>query len=200
MTTKLLQQPRRLLESVIRRKFYGAGVYALYYKGDHPAYHLLRESEVPIYVGKAEPEVSGATTVELHGTRLHGRLNDHVKSIRAAERFALSDEGIGLGVVPLRLDDFECRSLTLSSAYVGACEANLITHFEPAWNEVCPGFGKHGDDPGTRANTRSEWDTLHPGRNFATKEGNVENPKSASTIQMEIVAHLERVMNRLKNG
>lgn len=42
----LLEQPRVPLSAV--HKFYGSSVYAIYYKGDFPAYAPIRGSETPI--------------------------------------------------------------------------------------------------------------------------------------------------------
>ncbi len=63
------------------------------------------------------------------------------------------------------------------------------------WNSevgICYGFGKHGDSAETRSNTRSPWDTLHPGRKWAGK-GNKPNPLSAAKIAALIVAHLKKM-------
>ncbi|MBM4094762.1 MAG: Eco29kI family restriction endonuclease [Planctomycetes bacterium] len=54
----LLAQPRRPLKDVPR--FYGSGVYALYYRGDFDAYRPIANTETPIYVGKADPAEHGA--------------------------------------------------------------------------------------------------------------------------------------------
>src|SRR4051812_20135980 len=44
----MLEQPRGLLGSIPR--FYGSGVYAIYYNGDFPAYLPIRGTDTPIYV------------------------------------------------------------------------------------------------------------------------------------------------------
>lgn len=196
VTGKLLRQPRQALASVIGERFWGSGVYALYYSGNHPAYKAIRGTDIPIYVGKAEPTMKGARAAEEHGTKLYERLSKHASSIKLAEQFATSDDRPPQ-VRRIALADFECRYLPLNFAYVGAVEANLLHHFSPVWNEVCPGFGKHGDSPDTRANTRSEWDTLHPGRKWATRAGNIVNPKTPAKIQSEILAHSRAVKARL---
>lgn len=63
---------------------------------------------------------------------------------------------------------------------------------------ICFGFGKHGDDPATRGNTRSPWDTLHPGRSWAAKAGNKPNPKTAKEIAVDVAGHLRETVRRLK--
>lgn len=188
---KLLEQDRVRLDSLA--PFWGAGVYALYYTGQHPAYQLISNREIPIYVGKADPRVPHALTSKEQGQSLYSRLGEHLKSIRAAEAYADANNDIG-GLAPIRASEFECRYLVLASAYSGAVEAVLIRHWQPVWNKevrVCIGFGKHGDAAETRANTRSDWDTLHPGRTWATREGNLPNKRSPGAIQADIIAHLE---------
>lgn len=87
--------------------FIGAGVYALYYVGDFPAYEVLSEVNrndqyaCPIYVGKAVPDGArkgGQGDSVDPGTALFKRLTDHAKSVDAATN--------------LRLEDFRCRFLS----------------------------------------------------------------------------------------
>src|SRR5690349_11223732 len=49
----MLLQPRIPLATVGR--FYGSGVYALYYRGDFATYAPISGTKHPIYVGKADP-------------------------------------------------------------------------------------------------------------------------------------------------
>lgn len=191
---KLIRCPPIRLDQLT--PFWGSGVYALYYTGDHPAYQRISNRPIPIYVGKADPAIPTATTAREQGQKLYDRLvRDHARSIRAAERYAtgLSEEDRDrLGIWPIRVEDFQCRYLVLASAYAGAVERVLIAHFKPVWNNetgVCIGFGKHGDRAETRRNTRSDWDTIHPGRPWATGEENVPNPRSALQVQADIIAH-----------
>jgi hypothetical protein len=160
-------------------KFYGSGVYAIYYNGDFDAYRPIRRKDTPIYVGKADPKPEAKTPIE-QGPKLSMRLAEHGKSVRAA-------------ATTLDAKDFECRFLVVQSGWQRAAEDYLLHRFHPIWNsKTCYGFGKHGDDPGTRANTRSPWDSLHPGRPWATKAGNVTNPLSLAEIKRSIAAHFER--------
>jgi hypothetical protein len=172
----LLIQPRQELEHL--KKFYGSGVYALYYRGSFSAYAPLIGFETPIYVGKADPAVPGASDAVRQGMRLWSRLNDHKKSVDAA--------------LNLAAHDFEYRYLVVKSAWQATAETYLIDYFRPVWNKetkICYGFGKHGDDPKTRGNTRSPWDTLHPGRSWATKPGNVVSPLDTMQILGRIADH-----------
>lgn len=175
----LLVQERHTLETV--PKFYGSGVYAIYYSGDFDAYQPISSSDTPIYIGKADPAAPGATTPVQQGTRLWSRLNDHRKSIVSASN--------------LEISNFDCRYLVVKSAWQGTAETYLIERFLPIWNNeagICYGFGKHGDDPITRSNARSPWDTLHPGRRWATKEGNRPYHLSGEEIKKQIAEHFRR--------
>jgi len=178
----LLIQPRVSLAAVSSEKFYGSGVYAIYYKGDFDAYRPASGKETPLYVGKVDPKTSVAETVEEQGTKLYDRLySDHARSIHAAEN--------------LNIDDFDCRYLVVKSAWQNTAETYLIERFKPIWNNevgICYGIGKHGDAASTRRNTRSPWDTLHPGRSWAWSDGNVANEKSPDQIKAEIAEHYRK--------
>ena len=158
-------------------KFYGSGVYAIYYTGSFPAYQLISNTETPIYVGQAAPAVSNARTAIEQGAKLCGRLSDHRKNIgKAADTLALAD--------------FEFRSLVVQSGWETAAEDYLIHLFRPIWNSetnILYGLGKHGDSAITRANKRSPWDTLHPGRAWAA--ASTEDAKSITQINAELIAH-----------
>jgi len=179
IATTLLDQPRVPLDTSGR--FYGSGVYAIYYNGDFPAYSAASQTETPLYVGKADPADHGAETVEAQGKRLSRRLRDHKRSLGKAEN--------------LLIEDFECRFLVVKSAWQNTAETYLIERFHPIWNReigICWGFGKHGDSSGTRKNTRSPWDTLHPGRPWAMTENTVPNELSPDQITELILEHYER--------
>jgi hypothetical protein len=170
-------QPRVRLGDIPR--FYGSGVYSIYYAGDFVAYKPIKGTENPIYVGKADPQDMHARTVEAQGIGLWRRIGEHRKSISAAQN--------------LKIEDFTARYLVVKSAWQETAEDFLINSFHPVWNNetgVCYGFGKHGDDPKTRANERSPWDTLHPGRAWAG-EGNVPNEKTAEQIIGDIADHFK---------
>jgi hypothetical protein len=173
--------PRPLVE-LADDPFYGGGVYAIYYHGPHPAYAPITGRPIPIYVGKADPNEVQADSAEDHGIKLWHRLTkDHLKNIR-------------LATTNLDAAHFACRYLVTLSGYQSAAEAFLIETFKPIWNsevKICYGFGKHGDSASTRANTRSPWDTIHPGRTWAWADGNRPHPKSADEIQAEILRHYE---------
>lgn len=172
----LLKQSREPLASLA--KFYGSGVYAIYYDGSFPTYAPLVGHETPIYVGKADPVVSNAKTAIEQGETLRKRLAHHAKTIRAAQN--------------LDIEDFQVRFLVVRSAWQSTAEHYLIDRFRPIWNKetkICYGFGKHGDSAGTRKNTRSPWDTLHSGRKWATGPENISNKSSVGEIENRIAKH-----------
>lgn len=147
-------------------KFNGAGVYAIYYRGDFGLYETLstlnhNSLSIPIYVGKAVPQgwrtgrVAGEGTENLN---LHGRLREHAANIRLAEN--------------LKIEDFPCRFMILGGAetdLISPVEAELIRLYRPLWNYVVAGFGIHAPGKGRNDQARSEWDVLHPGRGFAAR-------------------------------
>jgi Eco29kI restriction endonuclease len=160
----LIAQPMAPLSAVART--YGSGVYAIYYHGAHPAYANITQTETPIYVGKADPNVSSAKTPREQGDRLFGRLKDHRKMIRDVGHHA-NENGLPN---PLDLADFTCRKLVCATNAQLVAERHLIGIFSPVWNQetnICWGISKHGDDAETRGNDRSPWDVLHPGRKWA---------------------------------
>ncbi|MGQ0644122.1 MAG: Eco29kI family restriction endonuclease [Elusimicrobiota bacterium] len=173
----LVLQPLRPLSSI--HKFYGSGVYAIYYRGGFDAYRPISKTNHPIYVGKADPQDGHARTPERQGTRLSIRLSEHLKSIGLARN--------------LEAGDFDCRYLVVVSGWQKAAEEHLIHRYKPVWNneiKICYGFGKHGDDAKTRSNKRSPWDMLHPGRPWA--EGNAPNARSVVQIKADIREHFRK--------
>lgn len=149
-------------------KFYGDGVYALFYSGDFPAYVELGEinysmpGTLPIYIGKAGPKTltgndldATAVDTERVGTRLYDRVaKDHRKSIEDA--------------INLDVNHFSCRMLVLNAIWVPLTESALIAKYSPVWNSVLPGFGNHAPGGGRSAGKISRWDVLHPGRGRET--------------------------------
>ena len=172
----LVVQDRLSLDSIDKEKFYGSGVYAIYYNGDFDAYRPLLGSETPIYVGKVDPATAQASSPTEQGPKLHGRLKEHLKSVKSAEN--------------LNAGDFECRFLVVKSAWQNTAETYLINRYMPIWNNetsICFGIGKHGDSSETRKNARSPWDTLHPGRKWAADS--VPYRFSVDEIKTQIASH-----------
>jgi hypothetical protein len=173
----LVAQPRHPLSAV--PSFYGSGVYALYYDGEFDLYRPIARTENPIYVGKADPASPSAKTPREQEQRLSGRLKDDARTIRKATS-------------TLDIAQFSCRHLVVQSGWQTAAEDYLINLFKPIWNDeigICYGVGKHGDDPGTRGNLRSPWDTLHPGRDWAHRDPNIRDARPREQILAEMSAH-----------
>lgn len=180
----LIGLDRAPLSSVEEKRFYGSGIYALYYTGTFETYRSISGTEHPIYVGKADPEMPHARSPRQQGEKLCDRLNEHRKNIERAEN--------------LKLSDFECRYLVVASGWQTAAESALIGLFRPIWNKemrILLGFGKHGDSAETRRNRRSPWDVLHAGRQWAAAEKYaatfVEDSKTVGQINEEVREHFK---------
>lgn len=133
--------------------FEGAGVYVLYYKGNHPAYKDI--SDRPIYIGKAMPAGGRkGLSVSTRGKNLYKRIMEHKESITAAEN--------------LDVRDFTVQWLVMDSLWVGLCESLFIAHWKPVWNALLDGFGNHDPGSGRRNGLTSRWDAFHPGRSWST--------------------------------
>ena len=178
----LLAQPRVPLDLISRS--YGAGVYALYYKGDHPVYTPISGTETPIYVGKADPESGTASTPREQGQTLYGRLADHRKVIRTVERWA--DGGnLEPSEYPIHIADFECRRLVTATNAQTYAESHLISLFEPVWNKetrICWGISMHGDTE-KRDNSRPPWHVLHRGVAWALAEKRLDSRPVAQIVE-----------------
>lgn len=189
----LLAQPLVRLADI--QSSYGSGVYAIYYTGDHPLYAGISRSETPIYVGKADPANDDASTTREQGARLTARLLEHAGTIATA---AESADRLRPGLHALRLEDFQSRRLVCATNAQLVAEKHLIRTFWPVWNvetKACWGMSKHGDAAKTRANKRSPWDVVHPGRQWALDERLV-NSLEPDEIAARIAATLERVPPR----
>ena len=143
--------------------FAGAGVYALYYIGKSPLYKHLYEANrlgfnLPVYVGKAVPRGWRQARIQHSSNELYSRLCDHANSIAQAQN--------------LKKEDFRCRFMILEDAAVdmiGTVEASLIRQYMPVWNSCIDGFGNHDPGSGRYDQAKSDWDILHPGRQWADR-------------------------------
>jgi len=160
-------------------RFFGVGVYALYYIGEFQPYRPLVEKNtssltVPIYVGKAVPEgarIGGSATAK---PALCDRLQLHAKSISEASS-------------TLRLEDFRYRFLVVEPAFVPLGEVVLLKAHRPLWNSWLYGFGSNPAGRGRGKTRKSLWDTLHPGRVRAAGFGDVWNRE-------ELMGQVERYL------
>jgi len=145
------------------QSFTGVGIYAIYYKGNFPAYNKItikNENNFvqPIDAGKAVPEGArkGGLGLDVQiGENLYKRLVEHRKSIEAVEN--------------LNINDFFCRFLLVDDIWIPLGESLLIEKTKPLWNIVVDGFGNHDPGSGRYNQQISAWDTIHPGRNWAKK-------------------------------
>lgn len=149
-------------------RFYGDGVYALFYCGGFPAYSELSDinrrnpGSFPIYIGKAGPKTLTGSELDTKavdtpraGSRLYDRVaNDHRRSIERA--------------INLDVAHFHCRMLVLNAVWVPLTESALIARYVPVWNSIVSGFGNHDPGTGRAAGRISRWDILHPGRGRET--------------------------------
>jgi hypothetical protein len=74
-------------------------------------------------------------------------------------------------------------------------EKHLIHTFWPIWNsetKACWGLSKHGDAAKTRANKRSPWDVVHPGRAWA-----LDKSLADSLTPDQIAARIEATLDKV---
>lgn len=169
--------------------FFGTGVYALYYTGDHSLYQKYAELNrlsynYPIYVGKAVPKGWRQSRVSDTGTlsskELYNRIKEHSRSI-----------SVGLG---LSVEHFSCRFVIFESEgsdMISTIEAALIKLNRPLWNTALDGFGNHDPGSGRYEQAKSDWDVIHTGRKWAEKcKG---KPKAEASIISGIENHLKGI-------
>ncbi|MCU0785160.1 MAG: Eco29kI family restriction endonuclease [Verrucomicrobia bacterium] len=163
--------------------FAGAGIYALYYRGDVPLYREISnslkrflatrqtpvaEQPTPIYIGKSDPPGSRKGLFE-EETSEEGEeevlevLTSKPKHRRLHER--LRQHGVSISLTQnLKAEDFQCRYMLVDEVWVALGEARLVDWFRPAWNVLIEGFGSKVEGGGRATTARSVWDILHPGR------------------------------------
>jgi hypothetical protein len=191
----LMAQPRIALSEV--KPSYGSGVYAIYYQGPHPLYQGIGNTETPIYIGKADPENHDASNPREQGARLTARLLEHAGTIETAENYANANK-LPAGLEQIKLKDFSCRRVVCATNAQLVAENHLIRMFWPVWNsetKACWGMSKHGDSAKVRANKRSPWDVVHPGRAWAL-DGKLVDSLSPDEIRGKIKDVLDRVPPR----
>jgi hypothetical protein len=166
----LLSQARRPFNKL--EKFYGSGVYAIYYKGRNKWYHALAGTQHPVYVGKSQPKDPMATEPRDQGTSLFGRLMQHASTIKSGRHISITD--------------FSYRFLVIHSGWELSAEAFLVEMYKPAWNEVVTGFGNHTPGGGRRGKYIAAWDALHPGRSWA------------KSPQTKLIARRDQILEKLQ--
>lgn len=160
------------------------GIYLLYYKGQFLLYSGITYSNqnsccMPIYIGKAETpgKRTGRGTVT---GGLIGRLREHSNSIRQATN--------------LNVADFHFTVVAMAVDLVAWGEAVLIRHFQPVWCSIISGFGIHAPGKGRRAQMRSMWDEIHPGRSFAEQ---LPPNIIIASLQPQVTQHCKNMCVRL---
>ena len=144
----------------------GPGIYALFYRGAYEVYQPISGTSTPIYVGKAVPPgARKGTTVDVEAPALQRRISEHTRSIDEASNLALAD--------------FECRYLAVVPVWITLAERFLVDHYKPVWNLCLDGFGNHDPGAGRRQGEASWWDTLHPGRQWASQLRRVKTETGA---------------------
>lgn len=172
------------------KPFDGAGVYALYYRGDFSAYQLLADANRAhpgswaIYIGKAETE--NARKGEPNqanlavGARLFKRVQKHMKSIDQVEN--------------LRVEDFDVRVLTVAPTWVPLAEIVSIRLNQPLWNKIVDGLGNNDPGKGRYQGARPRWDTLHPGRPWASRL--TPHMENSADIEQDVRSFLQQRADR----
>lgn len=138
--------------------FLGAGLYALYYEGNFPVYERITDCRTPIYVGKAEAGNSSyGFDPDYNMPKLTDRIKKHSQSVKEVEASGGN----------ISRSEFRVRALSLEDAWIVLGERALLQNYRPVlWNTIMNGFGSN--EPGVaRSNSRSVWDTIHPGRSRA---------------------------------
>lgn len=156
--------------------FTGIGIYALYYRGDFDAYQpLLKQPNLPIYVGKAElsGKRKGGQGERTSPNELYNRLRKHSRSIESVSNLSLTD--------------FQCRFVIFEEEIadlIVPTEAEMIRSYHPLWNTIIDGFGNN--DPGAERYNQilAWWDTLHPGRSWTAKWTGLIRPVSQIEAQI----------------
>jgi hypothetical protein len=160
------------------QRFNGAGVYALYYKGDNSLYKDIVGK--PMFIGRVQPKgISKAE--ENNSAELYSKIKEQCKSIEEAKN--------------LSLEDFQCKYMILDQVEMALSEAienQLVNEYKPAWNVYIEGFANHNPGKGRVRQAPSEWDILHPGRQWAKKlQGKATNRESLKRKVKNSIKELE---------
>jgi hypothetical protein len=180
MARVVLEQPLHPLGDV--PSFKGAGVYVIYYTGDHKLYTTISSKNrdlkwgQPIYIGEAARKGArkgGVLAEGPPGPALSARLKNHAQSIREVE--------------DLEIGDFWCRYLVIEDFFIPLCESLLIDRYTPVWNKVVDGFGnKTLGVNRTGKQAISMWDLLHKGRTGVGTGARAREPKTRDGVARRV--------------
>ncbi|MFF3960808.1 Eco29kI family restriction endonuclease [Streptomyces griseorubiginosus] len=161
---------------------YGAGIYAIYYLGDHELYQPISDGcRIPIYVGKAVHKGGrkGLAAPVEDQAPLWARINEHRASLEH--------------VHDLNAGDFRVRYLVAVDFFVSLAEQLMIRQFRPVWNTLVDGFGNHAPGGKRTTQARPPWDELHPGRPWSSPERMpTPSKQSAEESRVLLQAHWMR--------
>jgi hypothetical protein len=169
------------------KRFQGAGVYALYYTGQHHPYDLYEPLKVldatslqsiPIYIGRSVSQGARKGKKKFNdppGPVLYNRLRVHAASIEQA--------------INLDVEDFLCRYIIIDEIWVPLAESLHITMYAPVWNQAVEGFGIKTPGKGREKQRRSEWDVLHAGRGFAINLATAK--KTEAELREQVKHHID---------
>lgn len=160
--------------------FDGCGIYALYYTGPLPLYAAISSAdcEVPIYVGKADPEGARKglnVRPAWEGRKLRSRLGQHGRKLDASNDF--------------KAEQFYARYLPADDLFTPMAERLMISGFHPVWNLALDGFGVNPQGGRREAEQlRPAWHELHRGVPWA--DGMTPHQVPAMELAMRVSAHL----------
>lgn len=177
-----------------REVFRGAGIYAIYYRGNLELYREISKScsslgpslnksknvnkqPIPIYIGKSDaPGSRKGVAVEGSKDALHAG-EEEADDLQQAQEFLtktphhkklydrLVKHSKSIALTRnLRIEDFFCRYMLVDEIWVPLGEARLVEMFRPLWNVLIEGFGSNPEGGGRKDTARPVWDILHPGR------------------------------------
>ena len=78
-----------------------------------------------------------------------------------------------------------------------AIESALVSHYRPLWNAELGGFASHSPGKGRSRQAPSDWDVMHPGREWVTKLSG--EPNNRRKIARRVQKHLKVVQEVLSD-
>ena len=157
----------------------GPGVYAIYRTFGRGLYGPYTDTGVPLYVGQVAASGARRPGARSRGT-LSQRINAHRGSLEAGH------------LAPWH---FALRVLEVEPLLISAVERILIHRYCPPWQTVVDGFSLNCPGQGRIAGQiRSQWDTLHPGRTWASAM------KPRDETQHQIRKRIEAAIDDLKRN